>query len=885
MKDIILKSVQDYLNQFSSSNPGDPAYRQGESLFSNGQCSVLSESEKRFEFAVEEKQNDYFVGIETSGAINASCSCKSEMACRHQFAAFLQLEELLKGTDALPKHGIKYSRQGMIKRVIEERKSKALEADYAVVFSENIFGEHVLTNERNKQYKLTFRDFTRKHGYCTCPDYRTNKLGTCKHLIFAYENLSQLGLEIPENLPPYPFIEIFLNPFRNYKISWFYPEKPQGKTAELIYRYFGNKNFIEEEDILNFLGFIERAENFGQILIRPEVFEKLGKKYEEAAIERLRKNTEPDFSHLKIKLLPYQQTGANFAVFKTGAIIADEMGLGKTVQAIATAEMKMTLFGFKKNLIICPDWNKKHWQHEIVRVCGKSSLIVNGKGIPEIADYETFEYFIADYETVVGSPEAIQKLTPDFIIVDEAQRIKDYESVTAAAIKSIQRKHILVLTGNPIENQLIELYSIVLLVDQELLAPLWEFSYQHFYFDETEKNKITGQFDLEKLWKKLEHIMIRREKHEVIRQLPKVSYIENPVRMHPAQARLHLKYAQEAVLLLKKSIVTAFDRQRLWMLLKMMKLVSNSTYLIDKSTNHASKLGELQHILVEKLNIRPGNRKILIYTEWDTMNRLIAQLLRTNQQSFVEITSETDPGLYQNIVAGFENDNRCNVLISSVPIEFQLFSGKIDTIINYDVPISRSLQNSRIGNIAELTENEGSLTIINLIAEDSIEELFTPEADLAYLSNLKSDFENDNRQDFGLEEDDRQQLIEKTENLINNLGVRIHDIKSRKKTDASQISLDFSGDSENQRLFEEREEITTADKSENKLAGKKPRVPALKVDEEKVKDLMAEGAGFFGSLLRASTGISLATKDYMIDFDKKTGELTLKIHLNKNRNN
>jgi hypothetical protein len=180
MKDIILNSVQDFLKQVSVLNPGDLSYQHGQSLFGNGQCIVLSESEKKFEFSVDEKQGDFIVGIETSAAINPSCSCKSDTICRHQFAALLQLEELMKGPELLPKQGIKYSRQGMIKRVIEERKSKALEADYSIVFNDNVFGEHVLTNERGKQYKLTFRDFTRKHGYCTCPDYRTNKLGTCK---------------------------------------------------------------------------------------------------------------------------------------------------------------------------------------------------------------------------------------------------------------------------------------------------------------------------------------------------------------------------------------------------------------------------------------------------------------------------------------------------------------------------------------------------------------------------------------------------------------------------------------------------------------------------------------------------------------------------------
>jgi len=880
MKEIILKAVQDILQQFSAAIPVELSLRQGESLYRKGQCALLSESENRFEFSVEEKQGDFFVKVETSGGIKTLCSCKSDVTCRHAIAAFFQLEELLKGDEILPQRGIKYTRTGMIRRVIEERKLKALQAVYTIEFADNVFGEHILTNERGKSYNLTFRDFTRKHGYCSCPDYRTNKLGTCKHLIFAFENLSRLGHKIPDDVSGYPFIEIYLNPFRNYRISWFHPEKPQGKTAELIYRYFGNKNYIDDDEVLSFLGFVEHAENFGHILIRPEVLDKIGKKYEEAAIRKLRETTEPDFSGLKIKLLPFQQTGADFASFKPGTIIADEMGLGKTVQAIATAEIKMKTFGFTKTLIICPDSNKKHWQHEIWRVAEKSSFVINGQRMPDFNADENTGYFITDYETVVSNLTQMYALIPDFIIIDEAQRIKDYESVTAAAIKSVPRKHILVLTSNPIESQLIELYSIVLLVDQELLSPLWEFSYQHFYFDEDEKNKISGQFDLEKLWKKLEHIMIRREKHEVIRQLPSISFINNPVRMHPAQARLHSKYANEVVTLLKKNIVTAFDRQRFWVLLKMMQQVSNSTYLVDRSSNHASKMAELRHILLEKFNLDKSFRKILIYTEWDTMNKLLAQMLRTSQIAFCEITNETDPELDKSILTQFENETGNNVLISSIPLDYPAFPPKIDTIINYDVPLSKSQQNSRIGNIGILSENNQNLTIINLISEDSIEELMAPDAIFTQLLTQKPEIDQENLQTFGLSDEDRKELLQKIEKLIENLSRRIHEVKSRKKTDVSQTSLDFSMDADDQELFDKKGEKSGEGESDLNPLKKSRKIDAT-FDREKIIDMMEEGVKFFGGLIRVSSGNTIEAGDYAIDFDQKTGKLNLTLSLKK----
>ena len=229
---LIKKQLQELSHRSGSSNL---IYRQGHSLYLNGQCTRLSSSENHFEFSVNDKYGDYLVKIDTGDTLTATCECEAGTICRHRAAALLQLHELIKiDEEEIPASGIKYTRSGMIKRVVEERKTKALRANYTIQYADNAYGEHLLTNERGIQYKLTFRDIERRHGYCSCPDYKTNKLGTCKHLIFAFEKyLKDPELE-KEPLPKYPFIEVFLNPFRDYKISWFYPEKIFGEVAELF---------------------------------------------------------------------------------------------------------------------------------------------------------------------------------------------------------------------------------------------------------------------------------------------------------------------------------------------------------------------------------------------------------------------------------------------------------------------------------------------------------------------------------------------------------------------------------------------------------------------------------------------------------------------------
>ncbi|MFP4471989.1 MAG: SNF2-related protein, partial [Bacteroidales bacterium] len=592
-------SIKQQLNSLSrqSATSAGLAFRQGQSLYVNGQCSPLSMADRHYEFSVDDKYRDYLVKIDANENIHSSCTCSTAPMCRHRVAALMQLHELLKiESEDISAPGIRYTRKGMIKRVIEERKEKARLASYRIEFADNIFGEHILTNERGISYNLTFRDIERRHGYCSCPDYRTNKLGTCKHLIHAFENLQDHPGLIPEQLPEYPFIEVFLNPFRDNKISWFYPEKLTGEIAELFYRYFGNNKFVEDEEVERLVGFFRNAEKHKQILVRPEVHRKVEQISEKAALERLKKERKPDFSLIKADLFPYQVEGVEFATFKTGAVIADEMGLGKTVQAIATAVMKKDIFGFGRTLIVCPATIKFQWKSEIEQYTNEKAVVV--EGTPEerekiYRDEEAY-FLVVNYETLIRDHAIILKNPPDFIILDEAQRIKNYASVTSAALKAIPKKHALVITGTPIESRLIDLYSIILFVEPELLSPLWEFSYQHCYFDQIQKNRIVGYYDLQELNRKLTRVMLRREKHQVIGQLPKISEINIPVKLHPYQQKQHIELAREAITVYRKKILTTYDIQRMVVLVKKMRMLGDSTFLIDDSTNISPKLDELR---------------------------------------------------------------------------------------------------------------------------------------------------------------------------------------------------------------------------------------------------------------------------------------------------
>src|SRR4029453_18048037 len=126
---------------------------------------------------------------------------------------------------------------------------------------------------------------------------------------------------------------------------------------------------------------------------------------------------------------------------------------------------------------------------------------------------------ITNYETLARDLDLINAWAPDIVIVDEAQRVKNWNTVAARALKRIASPYAIVLTGTPLQNRLEELVSIVQFVDQHRLGPTWRLLHEHQVKDEG--GRVTGKTGLEKIGQTLSPIMIRRRKSEVLRQLPR----------------------------------------------------------------------------------------------------------------------------------------------------------------------------------------------------------------------------------------------------------------------------------------------------------------------------------------------------------------------------
>lgn len=200
---------------------------------------------------------------------------------------------------------------------------------------------------------------------------------------------------------------------------------------------------------------------------------------------------------LKVPLYPYQRTGALFAAKAGRSLIADDMGLGKTIQAIAAVEILARTVGVERVLVVSPTSLKHQWMQEIEKFTHRPAMVVEGQLARRMELYAAPSFYkLTNYDVVCRDLDAIRRWQPDVVILDEAQRIKNWKTRTAQTVKQLESKHTIVLTGTPLKNRLEELHSIVEFVDRFRLGPMFRFLDKHQHVDEG--GRVVGYRNLRK---------------------------------------------------------------------------------------------------------------------------------------------------------------------------------------------------------------------------------------------------------------------------------------------------------------------------------------------------------------------------------------------------
>lgn len=477
-------------------------------------------------------------------------------------------------------------------------------------------------------------------GGNSCPDFAVNTLGTCKHIEAL---LLRLGKRYGRTLAGRKYARsrasISLQYGERIDVRLRLPADPSPDLRKLAEEYFDGAGLLRRERFRSFDRAIEAFRNADMdAVVYSDVLEYLdrenelaeGLELERDLLEKLRRGRDPLNGALKTKLLPYQEVGAIFAACRGRVVLADDMGLGKTVQALAAAELLRRRRGIARVLVVAPASVKYQWKTEIEKFTDLSAQVIEGL-LPRRRElYASPKFFnLSSYELVLKDVRYMQELAPDLIILDEAQRIRNWTTATARTIKQLKSRYAFVLTGTPLENKLEELFSVVEFIDGRRLGPAFRFLHEHR--TEDEKGKLTGYRGLDRIHDQLAPILLRRTRQEVLKDLPPRTDRILHVSLTPQQAEPY--WEQNDILggLMRKwerqGWLSEIDHKRVLCCLQNMRMLCNSTFLFDKQTNHSPKLEEFREV-VRELAIEEG-RKVVVFSEYERMTYLAGEAEKT----------------------------------------------------------------------------------------------------------------------------------------------------------------------------------------------------------------------------------------------------------------
>jgi superfamily II DNA or RNA helicase len=604
---------------------------------------------------------------------------------------------------------------------------------------EPFFSEFRVSNPVSKSsYRVAIRGLGPGGNFCSCPDYATSELGTCKHLEFTLAKLEKKrGAKAAFTRGYQPaFSELYLRnegkrcvhfragtdcppAVREAAAGLFDAERdgmlPEGRLGELEHFMTMASKYGHElrayDDALDFVAGRRDADR------RASKLEQLFPRG--AADPKLR-------GLLKVPLYAYQAEGALFAVRAGRVLIGDDMGLGKTIQAIAATEILARHFGVSKVLVICPTSLKYQWQSEIARFSGRqgkhAARVISGGRAQRAKDFALDDFCkITNYEKLKPDLDQIAAWAPELVIVDEAQRVKNWNTIAARALKRIDSSHAIVLTGTPLENKLEELISIVQFVDQHRLGPTWKLLHEHQVKDEA--GRVTGYTGLEKIGQTLAPILIRRRKSEVLRQLPSRTDQNLLVPMTEMQMEYHKENADELAKIVRRWRKTRFlsemDQRRLMIALQNMRMSCNSTYLLDQETDHGVKADELAALL-DDLFADP-EAKAVVFSQWTRTHDIVIRRLEARGIGYVSFHGSVPSDKRPALIDRFRDDPACRVFLSTDAGSTGLNLQHASTLVNMDLPWNPAVLEQRIGRIHRMGQKR-PVRVINFVAKGTIEE-------------------------------------------------------------------------------------------------------------------------------------------------------------------
>lgn len=416
---------------------------------------------------------------------------------------------------------------------------------------------------------------------------------------------------------------------------------------------------------------------------------------------------------LNANLREYQIQG--FKWFKTlshlqfGGILADEMGLGKTIQTIAFLLSQKN----KKSIVVAPTSLIYNWKNEFETFAPSLNVLVLHGSKSErkamLKNIDDKDVILTTYTILKNDFNELENIEFDYCIIDEAQNIKNPYSQNSEAVKQVKASVKFALTGTPIENNLLELWSIF-----DFIMPGYLYS----------KNKFQEKFlktndNINELKKQIQPFMLRRLKKEVLSQLPDKIETKFFVEMSEEQKKVYKTYVED----IKEKMKDAdFDKDKITILsylTTLRQLCLDPSIKLDDYKGSSGKINVLNELVSENIK---NNHKILIFSQFTSVLKNIGQELEEENIKYFYLDGQTNPKERVELVDKFNKSEEVRVFLISLKAGGTgLNLTSADVVIHFDPWWNPAIE-SQATDRAHRYGQKNVVEVIKLISKGSIEE-------------------------------------------------------------------------------------------------------------------------------------------------------------------
>lgn len=502
----------------------------------------------------------------------------------------------------------------------------------------------------------------------------------------------------------------------------------------------GTQGILPEEWIKKFADYFAAGEIVEDTLLTHKIkYASINDLYEDALLDGKIKNELKGFKQkfegndfieeieipeaLNATLRPYQKDGLNrlnfLDDFNFGSILADDMGLGKTIQILAFILSQREKVKQNTNLIIVPASLIFNWKAEVEKFAPsiKVKTIYGADRVKNPDDFDGFEIILTSYGTLLSDIRFLKSYRFNYIFLDESQNIKNPESQRYKTVRMLQSRNKVALTGTPIENNTFDLYGQLSFACPGLFGSKQQFADLYSTpIDQFKDSKRSAE-----LQKKIRPFILRRTKEQVAKELPDKTEIILYCEMGEEQREVYEANKKEIQDYILGKTEDELPKSSMHVLKSITRLrqICNSAALLADGKSYLQASSKID-VLIEQIEAKARNHKILVFSQFVTMLDLIKKQLEIKGIKYEYLTGQTKKR--QEVVQSFQqNDDIPVFLISLKAGGTGLNLTEADYVYLVDPWWNPAVENQAIDRAYRIGQHKNVMAV-RLICPDTIEE-------------------------------------------------------------------------------------------------------------------------------------------------------------------